>query len=60
MSHLVCESSDLHQEPNWIPQVEGKPGSPWTRLYLWLHIAVGWIVTAVFAASVTGMVKKDV
>ena len=51
---------DLHQETAWIPQVEGKGGWPWARVYLWCHIAIGWIVTAVFAASVTGMVKKDV
>ncbi len=52
---------NLYQESHWIPQPEGKAGAwPWIRLYLWIHIAIGWAVTAVFAASVTGMVKKDV
>jgi hypothetical protein len=58
---------NLHQEPHWIPDAErgdpallGKPTGWWARLYLWIHILPGWIITAVFAASLTGLVKKDV
>ncbi|MEL6477545.1 MAG: hypothetical protein AAFR17_09470, partial [Pseudomonadota bacterium] len=50
---------NLHQEPHWIPQVEGKSAWSLTRLYLWIHIASGWIITALFAASLTGLVKKE-
>jgi len=52
---------NLHQEPHWIPQPQGKSMAwPWVRLYLWVHIAVGWVVTALFAASLTGLVQRDV
>ncbi|MEM7507498.1 MAG: hypothetical protein AAF415_12210 [Pseudomonadota bacterium] len=51
---------NLHQEPHWIPQVAGKADAwPWTRLYLWLRIAMGWVITALFAASLTGLVKRE-
>ena len=51
---------NLHQEPNWIPHPKSEGWASFARLYLWLHIAIGWVITAVFAASVTNMVKKDV
>ncbi|MGF1447030.1 MAG: hypothetical protein ACFBRM_12645, partial [Pikeienuella sp.] len=51
---------DLHQEGRWVPD----PGGGWlgwpARLWLYLHIALGWGITALFAASVTGIVKTDV
>ncbi|MEM1275915.1 MAG: hypothetical protein AAGH74_05280 [Pseudomonadota bacterium] len=45
---------NLHQEPHWIPQ-----GGTWARLYLNIHIAMGWLITTLFVASLTGIVKKD-
>ncbi len=52
---------DLHQESRWIPDPEsGSSAGWWARLYLYLHISVGWIITALAAASLTGVVKKDV
>ena len=51
----------LHQEKHWIPQPDGNESAwPLVRLYLWIHIAIGWIITALAAASLTGVVKKDV
>ncbi|MEM8991021.1 MAG: hypothetical protein AAGD08_11465, partial [Pseudomonadota bacterium] len=51
---------NLHQEPRWIPDPARGVWGWWARLYLYAHIAIGWAITAVFAASVTGIVKKDV
>ena len=52
---------NLHQETHWIPQPEGKPGAwSFSRLYLWVHIAMGWVITTLLVASLTGVVKKDV
>ncbi|MEM9098985.1 MAG: hypothetical protein AAGC79_10720 [Pseudomonadota bacterium] len=45
---------NLHQEPHWIPR-----GGTWARLYLNIHIAMGWLITTLFVASLTGIVKKD-
>ena len=61
---------NLHQETYWIPDAERGPSInafgwevSWgavARAYLWFHILAGWIITALFAASLTGLVKKDV
>lgn len=50
---------DLDQEDRWIPAKQRGLMGWFARLYLWLHIAFGWIVTALFAASVTGLVKRE-
>jgi hypothetical protein len=51
---------DLHQEALWIPDAAaGWPGFA-ARVWLYFHIALGWGITALFAASVTGVVKTDV
>jgi len=61
---------NLHQETYWIPDAERGPSISafgwevsWgavARAYLWLHILAGWIITALFVASFTTLVKKDV
>ena len=61
---------NLHQETRWIPDAERGPKlilpgveislGAFARAYLWFHIIAGWIITALFAASFTGLVKKDV
>ncbi len=49
---------DLHQEKYWLPDVSKNYG--WLyRVYLWLHIIFGWILTTVLVAGLTGLVKKD-
>lgn len=51
---------NLHQETNWIPHPKNGGLATVARVYLWIHIIAGWVITALLAASVTGMVKKDV
>lgn len=52
---------DLHQESHWLPDsASGTAFGWWARLYLYIHIGFGWIITALAAASVTNLVKKDV
>ena len=49
---------DLHQEKYWLPDSSKKMG--WLfQAYLWLHISFGWILSTVFVAGLTGLVKKD-
>ncbi len=49
---------DLHQENYWLPRGDGDWG--WFfRLYLWLHIAVGWLLSTVAVFGLTGIIKKD-
>lgn len=49
---------DLHQENYWLPRGDGDWG--WFfRLYLWLHIAVGWLLSTVAVFGLTGLIKKD-
>ncbi|MBT6095139.1 MAG: hypothetical protein HOH04_09665, partial [Rhodospirillaceae bacterium] len=49
---------DLHQESNWNPINTGVWGG-FFRLYLWLHIALGWILTTIGVIGFTGVIKKD-
>lgn len=44
---------DLQQETSWMP----KKG--WVRLYMWFHIALGWVFTTIAVIGFTGLVKKD-
>ena len=49
---------DLHQENYWLPSGDKRWG--WFfRLYLWLHIAVGWLLSTVAVFGLTGIIKKD-
>lgn len=49
---------DLHQEDYWLPDVRTTCGS-FARVYLWLHILIGWFFSAIVAASLTGLIKKE-
>jgi hypothetical protein len=31
----------------------------WVRLYLWFHVALGWILAALLLAAVTGFIKRE-
>ena len=49
---------NLHQEDFWLPN--GKHDVGWyVLLYMWFHIAAGWVLTTVFVVGLTGIVKKD-
>jgi hypothetical protein len=48
---------DLHQESFWLPDA-GKPFGALIRVYLWFHIAAGWLLSTLFLSSVTGLVRR--
>jgi hypothetical protein len=58
---------NLHQEENWHPNdsatcVIGEKQLPCgfiLRGYLWLQIMMGWLLTTLGVAAVTGLVRKD-
>ncbi|MGE4553398.1 MAG: hypothetical protein AB7D57_09805, partial [Desulfovibrionaceae bacterium] len=60
---------DLHQEIYWMPNSESlqkvriRPidwyWPAWTiRVYLWVHILAGWVLTLLFVAGVSGLVRR--
>jgi hypothetical protein len=49
---------DLGQEATWAPDGAKRWGD-WVQRYLWLHIALGWIVTTLAVAALTGLVRRD-
>ncbi|HLC17743.1 MAG TPA: hypothetical protein VJM57_01865, partial [Thermodesulfobacteriota bacterium] len=49
---------NLHQEDYWLPDSNKSWG--WLfRVYLWLHILSGWVLSTLAAVSVTGLVRKE-
>ncbi|WP_300526841.1 hypothetical protein [Maricaulis sp.] len=50
---------NLHQEPNWIPRVDGPVFFVGGHVYMWIHIAFGYILTALAVAGLTGAVKRE-
>lgn len=44
---------DLHQESYWLPN-EGQ-----YRIYMWLHIVAGWVLTTIAVTGFAGVLKKD-
>ena len=49
---------DLRQESYWLPRYVEKQG--WTYvIYMWFHIAFGWILTTLGVVGLTGIVKKE-
>ncbi len=48
---------DLHQESFWLPDA-GKPFGALVRIYLWTHIAAGWLLSTLFVSGVTGLVRR--
>jgi hypothetical protein len=56
---LVVPIISLGQESAWAPSTSR---SDWGRTGWWLRwfaIAIGWIVTALGAAAITGLIRKD-
>lgn len=43
---------DLHQAKYRLPT------GPWLRLYLWIHIGIGWALTTLLVVGLTGLVRK--
>lgn len=47
---------DLHQERNF--EAAG-PTSGFVRLYLWLHISLGWIIATALGAAAAGFIRRS-
>lgn len=58
---------NLHQEEYWLPNASRSctllanelPCGAGLRLYMWLHIGLGWVLATLFAVGLTGLVRKD-
>ncbi len=61
---------NLHQQHYWWPDAEAKgectiAGYPirvegsLVLYYLWLQIIAGWLLSAIFIAGVTGLIRND-
>ena len=49
---------DFHQEKFWVPNGNG-PFGKLLQLYMWVHIAMGWVVTTLAVAAFTGIIRKE-
>jgi len=61
---------NLHQEHYWWPDADAagqlailgrkiRISGRWMRRYLWLQIIAGWLLSAIFIAGVTGLMRND-
>ncbi len=58
---------NLHQEEYWLPNAarsctllqQQLPCGSVLRVYMWLHIGLGWVLATLFAVGLTGLVRKD-
>jgi len=56
---LVVPIISLGQEAAWAPSTTRGPWGWWLWWARWWLIALGWIVTAIGAAAVTGVIRRD-
>ncbi len=56
---LVVPIISLGQEASWAPSTTRGPWGRWLWWVRWWLIALGWIVTAIGAAAVTGVIRRD-
>lgn len=56
---LVVPIVALGQEAAWAPSTTRGPWGWWLWWARWWLIALGWIVTAIGAAAVTGVIRRD-
>lgn len=49
---------DFHQEAYWLP-FAGDQFGWFFRLWLWVHIIAGWVLSTMAVAGLTGIIKKD-
>jgi hypothetical protein len=49
---------DLQQEKYWAAKPLTPMGS-WIRVYLWVHMALGWILITLLVSAWTGIIKRD-
>ena len=61
---------NLHQEQYWWPDAKASGSFPVfghrlrmsgraLRYYLWLQVIAGWLLSAIFVAGVTGLLRND-
>ena len=61
---------NLHQEHYWWPDAERsgecvllgqrvRIGGAFLRYYLWMQVIAGWLLSAIFVAGVTGLMRND-
>jgi len=50
---------DLHQENYWSPTSNAGHGDGFVRLWLWLHIILGWALTTIAINGLAAIIKKD-
>lgn len=48
---------DLMIEPYWLPDADNFWGHL-LRIYLWIHIGLGWILSTLFVSGITGIIRK--
>ncbi len=56
---LVVPIISLGQEASWAPSTTRSPWGRWLWIARWWLTALGWIVTAIGAAAVTGVIRRD-
>jgi hypothetical protein len=49
---------DLVLEHYWIPNADAGWGGVLLRIYLWIHIGVGWLLSTLFLTGVTGIIRR--
>jgi cytoskeletal protein CcmA (bactofilin family) len=49
---------DLILEHYWIPNADAGWAGALLRIYLWIHIGVGWILSSLFLTGVTGIIRR--
>jgi len=49
---------DLVLEHYWIPNADAGWWGALLRIYLWIHIGVGWILSTLFLTGVTGIIRR--
>jgi hypothetical protein len=54
----ILPIASLQQQEFWIPD-ETKPYGAFARVYLWVHIALGWALSLLAVAGFSGLVKSD-
>jgi cytoskeletal protein CcmA (bactofilin family) len=49
---------DLVLEHYWIPNADAGWGGVLLRIYLWIHIGFGWLLSTLFLTGLTGIIRR--
>ena len=50
---------DLYEEAAWAPTAPSDGGLSGFMVFQWFYLAWGWLLSAIFVAGITGLVKSD-